>query len=81
MDEGKGLEIHDITDNEINLTLKDESQWREETLENGDPIDFEDKWGKENQPNYAIVTHSIYLIIICLDEGFEILVPTTHIDR
>jgi hypothetical protein len=42
-----------MTGNEHTGKVKNE-WWSESKLENGDPMEFEDKWGKENSANYSI---------------------------
>jgi hypothetical protein len=45
-----------MTDNEISLNLnRGFCEWSEEPLEDGCPIEYEDKWGKRNQPSYSFL--------------------------
>lgn len=47
-DEGKGTLISDMSDNESHCHIQSASQWSEEPLDDGNPLDYEDKWGKNN---------------------------------
>ena len=58
-DEGSGLVLTDITDNKNNGTMVgndggDEFAFWGKELERGEPLDNEDKWGKESQLGGAI---------------------------
>lgn len=53
-DEGKGIVINDMTDNDLNCNLASEDQWSEDPLEDGEPLDYEDKWGKTNTASYSV---------------------------
>jgi hypothetical protein len=44
-DEGKGEVVTDMTDNEVNGNLVG-AEWSDEKLPDGEPIEYEDKWGK-----------------------------------
>ena len=44
-DEGKGEVVTDMTDNEVNGKLGG-AEWSDENLPDGEPIEYEDKWGK-----------------------------------
>lgn len=44
-DEGKGEVVTDMTDNEVNGNLGG-AEWSDEKLPDGEPIEYEDKWGK-----------------------------------
>ncbi len=46
MDEGKGKTIFDITENDINGEISEGCDWSQDKLEDGQPIEYEDKWGK-----------------------------------
>lgn len=65
MDEGQGELIHDITDNKFQCrfshnadalnTVGRRSAWSESVLDESDrPVDLDDKWGKQNQPQYSV---------------------------
>lgn len=54
LDEGQGEEISDITDNKFKCTFEGEAAWSPEPLPESEPIDYEDKWGKSNQPSYSL---------------------------
>jgi len=61
LDEGQGDEIGDITDNKFKCTFEGEATWSPGPLPESEPIDYEDKWGKRNQPSYSLditkITH------------------------
>ena len=42
-----------MTDNELNCHVHS-SAWSNEPLENGQPLEYEDKWGKELPPSYSL---------------------------
>ena len=42
-----------MSDNECDLALEG-AEWSEEPLEDGEPLEYEDKWGKRNTPSYSI---------------------------
>lgn len=45
-----------MTDNENTVKVPNGAyDWSEEQLQDGEPLDYEDKWGKQNQPSYALV--------------------------
>ena len=52
-DEGRGEVVTDVTDNEVNGNLGG-AKWGEEKLPDGEPIEYEDKWGKLNVPSYSV---------------------------
>ena len=52
-DEGRGEVVTDVTDNEVNGNLGG-AEWGEEKLPDGEPIEYEDKWGKLNVPSYSV---------------------------
>jgi hypothetical protein len=37
-----------MTDNSINGVMPPDTKWSEEPLEDGNPLEYEDKWGKLN---------------------------------
>ena len=43
-----------MTDNQIHGKAGNQLIWSEEQLEDGQPIEYEDKWGKSNQPSYSV---------------------------
>ena len=61
MDEGSGDTAADVSDMKQSLILKPQGQnapWSTETLKDGDPMEFEDNWGKTSIPNFSVdVTH------------------------
>jgi len=50
-DEGRGTTVADMSDNETSAVVVN-CEW--EILEDGVPLDFEDKWGKVNSASYAV---------------------------
>ena len=52
-DEGKGKTVNDMSDNDIHGNIGS-AEWSENKLEDGQPIEYEDKWGKVNTPSYSI---------------------------
>ena len=49
-DEGKGDRVEDLTENEVHLYLEGSEEQIEDTwlaLEDGDPMELEDQWGKK----------------------------------
>lgn len=55
-DEGSGTQIEDISDNKYKCEFNQarESPWSQDKLEEAQPLEYEDKWGKANQPSYSI---------------------------
>ena len=48
--------IEDISDHKYKCEFDNarESPWSQDKLEKQQPLDYEDKWGQENQPSYSI---------------------------
>ena len=59
MDEGNGDHISDITDHKHKITIQGENIWSTNPLEESEPLDFEDKWGKVSSPNFSVELHKI----------------------
>ena len=53
-DEGKGSTVNDMSDSQINGVMTHDIEWSQETLEDGQPLEYEDKWGKSNQPSFSV---------------------------
>ena len=49
-DEGSGDSVNDMTDNLFKVTLPNggDGIWSQDKLEEGFPLEYEDKWGKAN---------------------------------
>ena len=60
-DEGKGEGITDVVGGKV--VRISEEQWGE-VLEEGEPLDFDDKWGKQAQPSYRILLSPESFIIL-----------------
>ena len=43
-----------MTDNELQGNFGAGFEWSDDPLEDGQPMDHEDKWGKSNQPSYSL---------------------------
>ena len=54
LDEGQGTTITDISDNKYTCKLSSEDAWSKDTLGEGNPLDYDDKWGKHNSPSFSI---------------------------
>lgn len=53
-DEGRGNKVHDLFEKELHLELDGaELVWHQEPNPDGEPLEYEDKWGKSNTPNFA----------------------------
>lgn len=50
-DEGRGTTVADMSDNEANAVVGS-CEW--ELLEDGAPLEYEDKWGKVNTASYGV---------------------------
>lgn len=48
------MTIYDKSTNELNTQLLKENYWSTSILEDGEPLDYTDKWGEKKQPNYSI---------------------------
>jgi len=51
-EEGQGRTVGDVSQNQISLEASDSLVWQLNA--SNDPLDFEDKWGKRSDANYAI---------------------------
>ena len=60
-DEGKGTLLNDVVNNKT-LNIK-EDQWAG-MLEEGDPLDYDDKWGKQAAPNYRVLLFNDSYVVI-----------------
>ena len=68
-EEGSGNQIADISDNKYKCEFGEvrESPWSCEKLEESQPLEYEDKWGKVNQPSYSIDLMTIRALQITPD--------------
>lgn len=51
-EEGHGCQIADISDRAMHLVAS-QLDWHPQVNQDGDPIDYQDKWGKVNTANYS----------------------------
>ena len=70
-EEGSGNQIMDISDNNYKCEFGEmrETPWSQEKLEESQPLEYEDKWGKVNQPSYSIDLTTIQALQITPDFG------------
>ena len=47
VDEASGQVLNDISDHKHQISFNG-GKWSEESLEEGEPLEYEDKWGKTN---------------------------------
>ena len=68
-EEGSGNQIADISDNKYRCEFGEvrETPWSQEKLEESQPLEYEDKWGKVNQPSYSIDLMTIQALQITPD--------------
>jgi len=54
-EEGAGNKISDISDKQMHLIAAQDSEltWQSQPNADKEPLDYEDKWGKANAPNFS----------------------------
>ena len=65
-EEGQGSQIADVSDKGIHLTEVGENEltWHSQMNLDRDPLDYEDKWGKQNTANYSFYAPASGLKIV-----------------
>jgi len=43
----------------LDAALQDEQSWSQQPLEEGQPLEYEDKWGKRNAASYSVLVDNL----------------------